>query len=114
MRALLTIGLLACADKSAPDKSASDTSTLPADTDTPIAAPDDTADDTGEPTAPSGCHKADGSSLADQTCTRAADCTWEGGQLSAFAGYAIAAGRDVDGEVPARACGHAPSRSLTR
>lgn len=99
MRGWLTIGLLACVDKAAVTLEAGqDTSTQTVGTDSPVTNPDDTADDTGEVTGPTGCQRTEDHSLGAQTCAKAVHCTWEGEQLSAFAGYAIAAGQDVDGD----------------
>lgn len=99
MRILLLLSLLGCDEDVKSDKHASDTSsgTSPGH-DSPIDPAVDTAGDSGEIPEPSGCQRMDGQAIEAQTCAREAHCTWESDQISAYSGYAVAAGLDVDGD----------------
>jgi hypothetical protein len=90
---------LACQDKSGPDTRAGGTDTDQTTGDDTNTSPgDDTSADSGSVTDPPGCRHEEASPLTATTCVRQAACTWDGDQSSAYSGFAIASGRDVDGD----------------
>ena len=95
----LPLLLLACQDKSGPDTRAGGTDTDQTTGDDTNTSPgDDTSADSGSVTDPPGCRHEEASPLTATTCVRQAACTWDGDQSSAYSGFAIASGRDVDGD----------------